>query len=419
MQVDSMRRLDSWAGIPTTLALTLFRRLKRLLRKKSYTKPERVVIIKLIEQGATVVAAPALYRAIELVGRENIYFAVFTQNRPILDLLDIIPQDNIIEIRQHNLFTLATDVVKALKTLRRERVDTAVDFEFFSRFSAILAFLSGARNRIGFHSFAGEAGYRGDLMTHRIAYNIRLHASQTYHMLVESMMMHPDQLPTMGFIPPIRLDSAVYTPDTDSVGEVRTMLNDRFGVDLADGRIILLNANAGDLLPIRRWDNACYIELARLLLDDDPDIYIALTGGPDEQQGTEHLAEQIASPRCVSVAGHTTLKQLFALYSLSEVMVTNDSGPAHYASTTSIDVITLFGPENPEFFGATSANSHTIWTGLACSPCVNAFNQRITYCTDNLCMQSIKVPVVFDKVKTVLAQRSSDNTPEPLLADAT
>ena len=87
-------------------------------------------------------------------------------------------------------------------------------------------------------------------------------------------------------------------------------------------------------------------------------------------------------------------------------MVTNDSGPAHYASVTTIDVVTLFGPESPDFFGARSDRSHLMWAGLSCSPCVNAFNQRVTMCTNNLCMQSISVDEVFEKVTAVLQRRT-------------
>ena len=90
-------------------------------------------------------------------------------------------------------------------------------------------------------------------------------------------------------------------------------------------------------------------------------------------------------------------------------MVTNDSGPAHYATLTSIDVVTLFGPESPEVFGARSERSHLMWAGLACSPCVNAFNQRVTTCTNNLCMQAISVDQVFEKMTSVLQRRASTN----------
>ena len=58
------------------------------------------------------------------------------------------------------------------------------------------------------------------------------------------------------------------------------------------------------------------------------------------------------------LAGKTTLRQLLVLYTLAEVLVTNDSGPAHFATLTRIRVVMLFGPETPELFAArTSRNT--------------------------------------------------------------
>jgi len=406
MQVSSMRILDRWAGVPISIILSGFRKLGDLFRRQVDEDPKRIVIIKLVEQGATVIAVPAILRAVELVGRENVFFAVFTENRPILDLLDLIPAENVLAIRGGGLFAIAFDTLRAIVRLRRERVDTAVDFEFFSRFSGALTYLSGAKRRVGFHSYAGEAGYRGDLMTHRVAYNIRLHASETYRMLVDAISVDGNQLPTLGFKPAGTMQGATYIPDASDVAGMRSMLDQRFA-GKTRSRLVLINANAGDLLPVRRWSDKRYVELANRLLDYDPGLCIALTGAKGEQAGAEALAREVASDRCVSVAGYTTLTELFALYGLSEVMVTNDSGPAHYATLTLIDVVTLFGPESPDVFGARSERSHLLWAGLACSPCVNAFNQRVTTCRNNLCMQAITVDEVFEKVKSVLVRRAS------------
>jgi len=403
-----MRFLDNWAGVPISLVLTAARRVGDLFQHPLEEAPQRIVIIKLVEQGATVIAAPAIQRAVEMVGRDNVFFAVFVENRPILDLLDLIPAENVIPIRSDGLFTIAIDTLRAIFRLRREKVDTAVDFEFFSKFSGALTYLSGAKRRIGFHSYAGEAGYRGDLMTHRVAYNIRLHASETYRMLIDAILVDGDQLPTLGFRPADDTQPPKFVPNDTDTQRVRAMLAERFG-GKQPTRLVLLNANAGDLLPIRRWADERYVLLAHRLLDDDPELCIALTGAKNEQAGAQLLAADVGSDRCVSVAGHTTLTELFALYSLSEVMVTNDSGPAHYATLTDIDVVTLFGPESPDVFGARTDRSHLIWAGLACSPCVNAFNQRVTACKNNLCMQGIGVDAVFETVTAVLEQRSKDS----------
>ena len=289
MQVNSMRILDRWAGVPGAAILTVFRRIGDLVRPRKDQPTQRIVIVKLVEQGATVVAAAAIMRAVDMVGRDNVFFAVFEENRPILDLLDLIPRENVLVIRSNSLFSVATDTLRMLVRLRREKVDTAVDFEFFSRFSGALTYLSGARKRIGFHSYAGEAGYRGDLMTHRIAYNIRLHASETYLSLIEAANADGSDLPTLGFVPDVSGDEPRFEPDSADVNSVDAML-DRCFAGHRQPRLVLLNANAGDLLPIRRWADERYVELAQRLLAACDDVCIAFTGAPAEREGAERLA---------------------------------------------------------------------------------------------------------------------------------
>ena len=161
-------------------------------------------------------------------------------------------------------------------------------------------------------------------------------------------------------------------------------------------------------MPLRKWPTERYIELARRLLERFPGASIAMTGAPNERASIAEVARQVGSPRCFSVAGKTTLRQLMVLYTLSELLVTNDSGPAHFAALTPIHVITLFGPETPSLFRAPTSRTTAIWLGLACSPCVNAYNNRQSPCRNNLCMQGITVDQVFQEaVKSVEARQNS------------
>jgi len=86
------------------------------------------------------------------------------------------------------------------------------------------------------------------------------------------------------------------------------------------------------------------------------------------------------------------------LYCLADVLVTNDSGPAHFASLTPIRTVTLFGPETPLLFAALTPRNKPLWAGIACSPCVSAVNNRQSACTNNVCMQRISVEQVFEAV---------------------
>lgn len=405
MNVSSMRLVDRWVGVPTCAALTAVRRLDDLLlRRTPRTPPRRIAVIKLAEQGATVLAYSALSRARAMVGADNVFFVVFSENRFILDLLDVVPQQNVIVIRTDGPLRLVGDTLKAIARLHREGVDATVDFEFFARSSAVLSYLSGARTRAGYHAYFGEASYRGDLMTHRHLLNPFLHASEMFQSLVESLRHPPDDLPASELGP---LDDEVLPrlePARSEVAELEAMLRTELAQDTVPP-LILLNANCGDLLPLRRWPTERYVELARRLIERLPEARIVLTGAPNEAQQAEALLAQIGSSHCISMAGKTSLRQLLVLYGLAEIMVTNDSGPAHYATLTAMDVITLFGPETPAVFGARTPNSHPMWAGLVCSPCVNAFNDRQSACTHNICMERLSVDMVFDEVVAVYSKR--------------
>ena len=120
----------------------------------------------------------------------------------------------------------------------------------------------------------------------------------------------------------------------------------------------------------------------------------------------------------LALAGKTTLRQLLVLYARSEILVTNDSGPAHFASMTPIHVVTLFGPETPALFAARSPNASVLWSGIACSPCVNAYNNRQSVCRNNLCMQAISVDQVFAKVSAIYEARLFERLEIPSLLAA-
>jgi ADP-heptose:LPS heptosyltransferase len=88
---------------------------------------------------------------------------------------------------------------------------------------------------------------------------------------------------------------------------------------------------------------------------------------------------------------------------------------------TPIHVVALFGPETPALFAARSPNASVLWAGIACSPCVNAYNNRQSVCRDNLCMKAITVEQVFAKVTSVLEARliARSKMPAPSATDGT
>jgi ADP-heptose:LPS heptosyltransferase len=339
-----------------------------------------------------------------MVGRENVYFVVFQDNRFVIDVMEVIPKENVITIATKSLFSLVTSALKVLIQWRKIGIDAVVDLEFLSRSSAILAFLSGAKSRVGFHTFFGDGPYRGDLMTHRLLYNPHLHTSQMFDAMVEALTRNPQTLPTFDFKSLAAYAFPTFSPGVGDVAELNSFLQ-RENANLNSAPLLLLNPNASDLLPLRRWPAPRYVELARRLLACYQQLFIAFTGTRAEAGAVNQLAREVGSERVIALGGKTSLRQLLVLYSRSEVLVTNDSGPAHFASLTPCHVLTLFGPETPTLFGAKSPNASVLWTGIACSPCVNAYNSRQSVCRNNLCMQGITVDQVFEEVTRILDSR--------------
>jgi len=401
---SALQKIDRWIGVPVCASLSLCRKLLDHRERPASGMPRNILFVKFAEQGSTVLASAAIRRAIEFVGRNNVYFVVFKENRFILDVMGLIPEENVIIIQHSNPVEMAGSALAALLKLRSLKLDAAVDMEFFSRSSAALTYLSGARRRAGFHTFFGEGPYRGDLMTHRLLYNPYLHTSQIFRQLVEALLHDQNQLPTFGTpAPELEEDLPRFQAPEAEIQVVRELLSNETGQK--DPRIILLNPNASDLLPLRRWETERYIELAGRLLQRYPDAFIGMTGAPSESAAIANVVRAVDSKRCFSLAGKTTMKQLLILYTLCDLLITNDSGPAHFASLTPINVITLFGPETPSLFSAQTPRNVAIWAGIACSPCVNAYNNRQSPCQNNLCMQLITVDQVFAMACKVLEMR--------------
>jgi ADP-heptose:LPS heptosyltransferase len=281
-----------------------------------------------------------------------------------------------------------------------------IDMEFFSRASAIFTFLSGAAIRVGLHRFTGELPYRGDLMTHRMQYLPHLHIAQLYSILVEASMHDPHDQPLLKV--PLRdlgANAPAAAPQFRPDARDAHSLRERVGAADASP-VVILNPNASDLLPLRKWPTARFTELARRILDAYPRARIVLTGGPSETAAADALMRDAGSDRIVSVAGHTSLRELLTLYSIADVLVTNDSGPGHFSSLTPVHAIVLFGPETPRLFGPLAPSTTVIWKELACSPCVSVFNHRLSPCRNNVCMQTITVDEVFDAVRAAVSAKT-------------
>ena len=173
-------------------------------------------------------------------------------------------------------------------------------------------------------------------------------------------------------------------------------------------KIILINPNASELLIQRRWPQENYTQLIKMILDNCSKAIVLITGDPREREEAGHLKEQVQDERCVNFAGKVKFAQLPLLYSISEFMVTNDSGPPHFAAVTDMPTFVIFGPETPALYGSLGKTT-PIYAGLACSPCVSAANHRKTACRDNVCLKIIKPSQVFEIIRPDLEKINAES----------
>jgi ADP-heptose:LPS heptosyltransferase len=405
MKVDTMRAIDRWIGVPSCFVLTLLRRL--LFRPKDGGPPvRRVLFIELSEMGSTILVDPAMRKVRQQTGAE-LYFAIFKNNVASLGFLNTIPQANIYTIRESSPWTLLKDTLGFLLWARRRQIDTVVDLELFSRFTALLTGLSGARNRVGFYRFHNEGLYRGELLTHRVAYNPHIHIAKNFIALANALLSPAPEWPYSKTLIP---DSEIAIPKA-AVGEadaedMRRRVAEVFPeYDPSRHRLVLFNCNASELLPQRRWPMDNFAALAGRVLATWEDVVILLTGAPSEAAEAERFERRVGDPRLRSFAGKVKLNELAVLYTIADLMVTNDSGPGHFSSVTDMPTIVLFGPETPALYGSLG-NSEAVYAGLACSPCVSAANHRKTACKDPVCMRAITPDAVMERVARQLSRRS-------------
>lgn len=409
MPIWLVRLIDRYVGIPICFGLTVLRRICRALgiEPQSSGDPHRILFIKMSEQGATVLIHQAVERAIGMVGRENVYFCVFDSNREILDVMDCVPRQNILSLNDEGLWPMLRGVCWLMRRTRQLGIDTAIDLELFARASAIVTFLTGAKRRVGLHRFALEGLYRGDLMTHRVQHNPYLHIGVLADVLVQACRRDPNEIPLAKIVPepvvPLSLPPPVIAEATRA--RVKNLLRQQ-GVDPDVVRLMVLNPKIDDIMPIRKWPQDRFVSLALQLLDEVPDLAIVITGLASEHDAAESMRREIGVRRTANLAGAMRLDGLLALFDMAEVLVTSDSGPAHFAALTDIHAVVLFGPETPLVYGPPGLKGHVLHKGLACSPCLNALNHRQSRCDDNQCMKMISVDEVKAAVLDCLAQRA-------------
>jgi ADP-heptose:LPS heptosyltransferase len=247
--------------------------------------------------------------------------------------------------------------------------------------------------------------YTGDLLTHRVAYSAHQHTWRSYMTLVNALD-EPEGTTPLGKLHVDEREGVIPRAAADAASQARVrgiLAATAHGFDPAK-RLVLVNPNASKLVALRKWPIESYAALVRELLRD-PDLYVAITGVASEKPDAQHIIGEVRDDRVLDLTGKTTLPDLIQLYHLADVLITNDSGPAHFAALTDIPIVVFFGPETPELYKPLSPNVTVMYSALSCSPCVSAFNQKLSPCTDNQCLKTIGVAEIHARVRAILDER--------------
>jgi ADP-heptose:LPS heptosyltransferase len=400
MHIELMRKIDYWLGIPLCFISSLWYWLKKALgyyNTQTNQLDNKTLVIGLSEMGSMVLAQPALYKLAE---HSSLYFVSFKNNQSALEMLNIIPDNHIFTLDTSNIFVFTKNCMQFFAWTREKKITSIIDLELFSRFSALLGTHSGAIKHIGFYAYNTEGLYRGTFFSHPVAYNPHIHISKNFLQLAHAAAINvvdKKQLPlTKLTFSSAEISLKKMTVTEIEQAQIKQIIKNYFPA-YKQQQLIIINSEGGDLLPMRNWGQDKFYELITLILNKNKSILILLTGSSGEKSAVEKLNQRVNHTSCVNFAGAVNLTQLLALYSIGQFMVTNDSGPNHFSSLTSLRTYALFGPETPRLYGSLG-NAVNIYKNLSCSPCVTAANQRKTVCCDNLCMQQISAEEVYQRI---------------------
>ena len=129
MDIRFQRAVDKYAGVPLCALFTAWDWcLRKLgLRRKRAASPQRILVILLSEMGSLVLAEPMFQAIRSRYPGAELHVMLFAKNREVLDLLNVVPPQNVITLNDADLKDFARDLWEALQKMRALRFDVVID----------------------------------------------------------------------------------------------------------------------------------------------------------------------------------------------------------------------------------------------------------------------------------------------------
>ena len=146
------------------------------------------------------------------------------------------------------------------------------------------------------------------------------------------------------------------------------------------------------------WPTDYFARLCELL-QSRFDCKLLLLVGP----GEESIAAQIKGDSSAEIIDTATdqvdLAMLKPLVKRCELLITNDTGPRHYAVAFNVPNIVLMGPTNPLYTAANLDHTTVLQRDLPCVPC----HKKTCPLGHHACMKEITPEMVLEETRSKLA----------------
>jgi lipopolysaccharide heptosyltransferase II len=262
--------------------------------------------------------------------------------------------------------------------LRRIRYSSAIIFRPDHWWGAMLAFLAGIPDRVGY-----DLPDVAPFLTYKVQHQ-RQHVILQNLRLVEGWIgKHDPQAVQLHF--PVNHDDLSY---------IKGYLHE-WGIGAGDSLICI---HPGSGTQVKQWLEEQWAIVADTLADQ-LDARIVITGSEQELYLAKNIAARMKHSPCIT-AGDTNIGQLAALFSRSRVVLGPDSGPLHLAAAVGAPTVALFGPADPLEFGTWGdPQKHIVLTSnIDCRPC-----RVLDWSGDNLeyhpCVREITVGRVLEAAR--------------------
>jgi ADP-heptose:LPS heptosyltransferase len=393
MNLQTQRLIDRWLGQVLCAGVSAWSRWARPVTPPVQA-PEQVkhlLVIMLSEMGSMVLAGPMFAQIRQRYPQAKVHVLQLQKNQQVSNLLRVVPPEHMHALDDSSLPALVRSLVRVTRDLRRLPVDAVVDCELFSRISALMTYASGAPRIAGFTAHTQEGLYRGSFVNCAIPYNPYRHISQQFVALVDALeppaSMPRSKWSLLRTLPRETGMAVDFAPD--ELAAYRAKVHGDFAV--IPGRKLVLMYTSGGILPERAWPAEHYIALAQGLCAQGH--VVGLIGLPEDKPLAQTIQRGVnVAGQCIDLTGYTrNLRELLMLFHQADLLVTNDGGPGHFASLTPIRTFMFFGPETSRLYGPLSPQATVFDLQLPCSPCLSAYNHRLTFCDgDNQCLKQIE-----------------------------